>query len=30
MGREGIKYGLVTLCIEGAQGITCIVENLQK
>lgn len=28
MEREGIKYGLVTLCIGGGQGISTIVENL--
>lgn len=28
MEREGIKYGLVTLCIGGGQGITTIVENI--
>lgn len=29
MARRGCKYGLVTLCIGGGQGITTIVENLQ-
>lgn len=29
MERSGVKYGLVTLCIGGGQGITTIVENLQ-
>lgn len=29
MARRGSKYGLVTLCIGGGQGITTIVENLQ-
>ncbi len=29
MKRRGSKYGLVTLCIGGGQGITTIVENLQ-
>lgn len=29
MERRGEKYGLVTLCIGGGQGITTIVENLQ-
>ncbi|MDR7076572.1 acetyl-CoA C-acetyltransferase [Neobacillus niacini] len=29
MERRGKKYGLVTLCIGGGQGITTIVENLQ-
>ncbi|REB07103.1 thiolase family protein [Sporosarcina sp. BI001-red] len=29
MERRGSKYGLVTLCIGGGQGITTIVENLQ-
>lgn len=29
MERTGIKYGLVTLCIGGGQGITTIVENMQ-
>jgi acetyl-CoA C-acetyltransferase len=29
MERRGVKYGLVTLCIGGGQGITTIVENLQ-
>jgi acetyl-CoA C-acetyltransferase len=29
MPRRGSKYGLVTLCIGGGQGITTIVENLQ-
>lgn len=28
MEREGIKYGLVTLCIGGGQGISTIIENL--
>jgi acetyl-CoA C-acetyltransferase len=27
--RRGEKYGLVTLCIGGGQGITTIIENLQ-
>lgn len=29
MERRGEKYGLVTLCIGGGQGISTIVENLQ-
>lgn len=29
MERRGEKYGLVTLCIGGGQGITTIVENCQ-
>ncbi|MCI2256451.1 thiolase family protein [Domibacillus sp. PGB-M46] len=29
MERRGEKYGLVTLCIGGGQGITTIFENLQ-
>lgn len=29
MERTGTKYGLVTLCIGGGQGITTIVENMQ-
>lgn len=29
MERRGSRYGLVTLCIGGGQGITTIVENLQ-
>ena len=29
MERRAVKYGLVTLCIGGGQGITTIVENLQ-
>ena len=29
MERRDVKYGLVTLCIAGGQGITTIVENLQ-
>ncbi len=29
MERKGVKYGLVTLCIGGGQGITTIVENCQ-
>ena len=29
MERRGEKYGLVTLCIGGGQGITTIIENLQ-
>ncbi|MDW0109726.1 thiolase family protein [Sporosarcina aquimarina] len=29
MKRKGSKYGLVTLCIGGGQGITTIIENLQ-
>ena len=29
MERREVKYGLVTLCIGGGQGITTIVENLQ-
>jgi acetyl-CoA C-acetyltransferase len=29
MDRRGEKYGMVTLCIGGGQGITTIVENLQ-
>lgn len=28
MERTGIKYGLVTLCIGGGQGISTIIENL--
>lgn len=28
MERKGLRYGLVTLCIGGGQGITTIVENL--
>ena len=27
MERRGVKYGLVTLCIGGGQGITTIYEN---
>jgi len=30
MGRREAKYGLVTLCIGGGQGITTIIENLQN
>lgn len=30
MERRGEKYGLVTLCIGGGQGITTIVENMQR
>jgi acetyl-CoA C-acetyltransferase len=30
MQRRGEKYGLVTLCIGGGQGITTIIENLQQ
>lgn len=29
MKRQNAKYGLVTLCIGGGQGITTIVENMQ-
>ncbi|RAZ81139.1 thiolase family protein [Planococcus halotolerans] len=29
MERSGEKYGIVTLCMGGGQGITTIVENLQ-
>lgn len=29
MERNGVKYGLVTLCIGGGQGISTIVENCQ-
>lgn len=29
MERRGAKYGLVTLCIAGGQGITTIFENLR-
>lgn len=29
MKRRDVKYGLVTLCIGGGQGITTIVENMQ-
>ncbi|MEH7247805.1 thiolase family protein [Neobacillus niacini] len=29
MERRNVKYGLVTLCIGGGQGITTIIENLQ-
>lgn len=29
MKRRDLKYGLVTLCIGGGQGITTIVENMQ-
>ncbi|MBP3039415.1 thiolase family protein [Bacillaceae bacterium Marseille-Q3522] len=29
MEQRGEKYGLVTLCIGGGQGITTIIENLQ-
>lgn len=29
MERRGVKYGLVTLCIGGGQGITTIFENCQ-
>jgi len=28
MERRGEKYGLVTLCIGGGQGITTVVESL--
>lgn len=30
MSRRKSKYGLVTLCIGGGQGITTIIENLQN
>ncbi|GAX90146.1 thiolase family protein [Effusibacillus lacus] len=30
MERRGSRYGLVTLCIGGGQGITTIVENLRS
>lgn len=30
MERRGSRYGLVTLCIGGGQGITTIVENLRR
>jgi acetyl-CoA C-acetyltransferase len=29
MERRGVKYGLVTLCIGGGQGISTIIENCQ-
>lgn len=29
MERTGVKYGMVTLCIGGGQGISTIVENMQ-
>lgn len=29
MERQGTKYGIVTLCTAGGQGITTIFENLQ-
>ncbi|MFS0574024.1 thiolase family protein [Sporosarcina sp. 179-K 3D1 HS] len=29
MERRNVKFGLVTLCIAGGQGITTIVENMQ-
>lgn len=29
MKRRNVRYGLVTLCIGGGQGITTIVENMQ-
>lgn len=29
MERRNVKYGLVTLCIGGGQGISTIIENLQ-
>lgn len=29
MKRQNVRYGLVTLCIGGGQGISTIVENLQ-
>lgn len=29
MERRQVRYGLVTLCIGGGQGISCIVENLK-
>lgn len=29
MERRSVRYGLVTLCIGGGQGISCIVENLR-
>lgn len=28
MERSGVKYGLITLCIGGGQGISTIIENL--
>lgn len=30
MARRRVRYGLVTLCIGGGQGISCIVENLLR
>ncbi len=30
MKRRKSKYGLVTLCIGGGQGMACIIENLQQ
>lgn len=30
MERRGEKYGLVTLCIGGGQGITTIVESIHE
>ncbi|MGG2200392.1 thiolase family protein [Paenibacillus validus] len=30
MKRRGSRYGMVTLCIGGGQGITTIIENLQR
>lgn len=29
MQRRGEKYGIITLCIAGGQGITTIIENMQ-
>ncbi|WP_054950150.1 thiolase family protein [Numidum massiliense] len=30
MARREVRYGLVTLCIGGGQGISCIVERLES
>ena len=29
LAKQKARYGLVTLCIGGGQGITTIIENLQ-
>jgi acetyl-CoA C-acetyltransferase len=30
MKRRGARYGVVSLCIGGGQGIATVIENLQS